>query len=57
MIMQAGIVNNTVTTMFKIGNVGKEVCDQCGGATKAGSKNGIQKSLENICKIFLAILI
>lgn len=55
MVMQAGIVKNTHKTMFKIGNSDREVCDRSKRPSEAGSKNGIQNSRENICKIFLLI--
>lgn len=50
MIMQAGLIKNTHTTVFQIGNNANEVCDHFGKAIRAGSKSGIQMSRENICK-------
>jgi len=55
--IQAGIVKNTHTAMFKAGSSGKEVCDRSKRASEVGSKNGIQNSRENICKIYLLISI
>lgn len=55
MAMQAGTVKNTPTTIFQMGNSDNGVCNRCDRAIEVGSKNVIQMSRENICKINLVI--
>lgn len=55
MAMQAGTVKNTPTAIFQIGNSDNGVCIRCDRSIEVGSKNVIQKSRENICKINLVI--